>query len=411
MIAPALRRLDAGVSLGVVRGLQQQWAAVSLKERLEVVRRFRHELAARAADFQSKPELLVAQWLPLADAARFLEKEAPYILASQRLAANGRPFWMRGVEIEQIREPFGVVLIIAPSNYPYFLPGVQVLQALTAGNAVVLKPGCNGRPAALELQEMLETAGLPPELLVVLDESPAAAEQMIVQGVDKVVLTGSAETGRVVLKELAPHLTPCTMELSGDDPVIVRADADLELVAKALNFGMTLNRGKTCIAPRRIFVARQVSAALENRLPEGIRCTPFDTDDEAVRLAGASPFALGASVFGQEPAASELARRIRAGVVVVNDMIVPTADPRLPFGGRGDSGFGVTRGAEGLRDLTVIKTIVTRRGGWRPHLESQKPGDAELFCAYIEVAHGGSIIHKPGAVMKLLRALFRRMKS
>ena len=80
---------------------------------------------------------------------------------------------------------------------------------------------------------------------------------------------------------------------------------------------------------------------------------------------------------------------MRAGVVVINDVIVPTADPRLPFGGRGRSGFGVTRGAEGLLELTVPKVVAVRRGRRLFHLEAPHPGDAELFRAYLNLTHAG----------------------
>ena len=83
-----------------------------------------------------------------------------------------------------------------------------------------------------------------------------------------------------------------------------------------------------------------------------------------------------------------LAARVRAGSVCVNDLIVPTADPRLPFGGRGRSGFGATRGAEGLLEMTVAKTVSIRRGRFRPHLDAPKPGDAARFAHMTALLHG-----------------------
>jgi acyl-CoA reductase-like NAD-dependent aldehyde dehydrogenase len=367
--------------IAVANKRNTDWAATPLRDRLELVRWFRQQLTQISAD----AETLVAQILPLCDACRFLEREAEKILAPQHLPRSGRPFWMRDVEIQTYREPHGVVLILAPSNYPYFLPGVQMLQALVAGNTVLLKPGNGGLPAAKKMVSLL-----PEGLVDVLEEVPAF------EGIDKVILTGKAETGEAVLAQLAPHLTPATMELSGDDPVFVREDADLDLVVKAVEFGRQLNRGETCIAPRRIFAARGV------KLPWPV--THYDSDDEALALAE-SEYALGATVFGSEPGASEFAKRIRAGVVVVNDMIVPTADPRLAFGGRGRSGFGLTRGADGLREMTVLKSVITRRSRWRPHLLPAHDGDAELFRAYIELAHG---TRKLTAAGRLVKAILRR---
>ena len=96
--------------------------------------------------------------LPLADACRFLERQATRLLAPVRL--RHRPLWMCGVAAEVQRQPWGVVLIIAPSNYPLLLPGVQLVQALVTGNAVLLKPGVGGLATASMLKQLLVMAGL-----------------------------------------------------------------------------------------------------------------------------------------------------------------------------------------------------------------------------------------------------------
>jgi hypothetical protein len=109
--------------------------------------------------------------------------------------------------------------------------------------------------------------------------------------------------------------------------------------------------------------------------------------------------------------ALELAGFIRAGVVVVNDMIVPTADPRLPFGGRGMSGYGATRGAEGLLDLTAIKAVAVRKGKFRPHLDERHPGDGELFRAFLAASHGGSLRERWLGWRDVIRAAMARRKD
>ena len=87
--------------------------------------------------------------------------------------------------------------------------------------------------------------------------------------------------------------------------------------------------------------------------------------------------------------AAAFARRVHAGSVCVNDVVAPTADPRLPFTGRGRSGYGETRGAEGLLRMTVVKTLSQRRGSFRPHLDPPRPDGARLFGAMVAVLHGG----------------------
>src|SRR5579884_3889158 len=124
-----------------IRKVQEVWATTPLTDRLAIVRRFRHLLAAsalrlaeisRATTERPLTETLTAEVLPLADACRFLEREASLLLRRRYLGRSGRPLWLQGMQAEVRREPHGVVLILGPSNYPLFLPGVQTVQALAA---------------------------------------------------------------------------------------------------------------------------------------------------------------------------------------------------------------------------------------------------------------------------------------
>lgn len=448
-------------ALEAARTAQSQWARQTVRERMPVIRRVRAAIAERAVELEEASrtpqrrgpsEGLVAEVLPLADACRFLEREAPRLLAPRRRGRRGRPGWLNGVRLEVHREPFGLVLVIGASNYPLLLPGVQALQALVAGNAVLLKPGTGGRPAADLLGRILADAGLPEGLFQVLDESPQAAQQAIAGGVDKVLLTGSARSGEAVLNQLAGRLVPAAMELSGCDAVFVRPDADLDLVVRSLLFGLQLNGSATCIAPRRVFAPPALVPELERRLAAGVAGLPavvvppatlhlvttlirqavadggrplnwfpqgpdrmrpvvvadarpgmrllqedvfapvlslvaVADDEEALAADDRCPYALGAAVFGAEKGARQLAVRVRAGAVVVNDLIVPTADPRFPFGGRGRSGFGVTRGAEGLLELTTVKAVAVRRTRFRPHLDAPGSTDEGLFRGWLLTVH------------------------
>ena len=468
----------------VMRHAQTGWAVSGLRQRLSVVRRFRHllaaqaEVVAQAADQGGRrphAETLTAEIIPLAEACKFLEREARSILAPRQIGGRHRPLWLGGVTSEIRREPFGLVLVIVPSNYPIFLPGVQVLQALAAGNAVLLKPGVGGTPAAEALQRLLALAGLPPSLLRVLPEVPEAAQLAISAGVDKVFFTGSAATGAKILADLAPRAIPSAMELSGCDAVIVRADADLDLAVRAAVFGLRLNAGETCIAPRRVFVARSVATEFEGRLTQALAArgaapiapaarerllplllqalragahllagkiqpggaiigpvvlagakpslpllredifAPLLTiltvadDDEAVAFANDCPYALGATIFTRdEYAAHALAAQLQVGVVIINDLIAPTADARLPFGGRKLSGFGLTRGVEGLLEMTTTKVVTRRSGKWRPHLDEPQAGDADLFRAYLAAAHGSDWRARFGGLRQLVRLLVKR---
>lgn len=442
--------------------VQAEWAKLPVARRLDRLRRLRRLIAAEAESLAALVErpgrstamTLAAEILPLIEACRFLEKSAADLLAPRPLGRRGRPLWLFCATAEIRREPFGTVLILAPANYPLLLPGIQMLQAITAGNAVLVKPAAGCSAGIARLVELGERAGLPSGLCRLLDESLAAAETAIAAGPDLVILTGSAETGRAVLQSLAPRLIPAIMELSGNDPLFILPGADIALAARAMAYGLRLNGGATCIAPRRAFVPAALMPILQAHLvpllrdippvavPPAIRrrvlhlaeealaggamllgARPRPGDDamaplvlvqppldcgllredvfapvlsliavsdieQALDLARHCPYALGASIFGPEAAARAVAARIDAGSVTINDVIVPTADPRLPFGGGRNSGFGVTRGAEGLLALTRVKTVSVRRGRFHPHLRPEASRDAALFATLIRLLHG-----------------------
>lgn len=467
-------------AIASARVVQPAWAALPFAQRLRIIRRTRSLIAeealllAEAANrIRQRPlaEILSAEVLPLAGACRFLERESGRILKTRRIGSRGRPFWLTGVASEVRREPHGVVLIIGASNYPLFLPAVQMLQALVAGNAVLLKPGVGGSLAAGAFADVLRRTGTPSNLIQVLPESPTAAQSAIALGVDKVMLTGSATVGKAVLTQCAQTLTPATVELSGCDAMFVRADAEIELVVRAIQFGLRLNNGATCIAPRRVLVHRTLATELETRLravaletltivhPQLFQCVTeallggadlirgsiqsngrslsvplivasvkpsmrltreeifapvlslitVADDAEALAFTAQCPYSLGTTIFSRDEAAAKaLATQVRAGVVAINDLIVPTADPRLPFGGRGRSGFGVTRGEEGLLEMTVPKVISIRRGRSHPHFDETESGDEKLFTNYIRAAYGGKWRNRLAAVLEICRSIRRR---
>lgn len=477
--------LAPGVGQAVLRArtAQAAWAALPPAARVRPLDPLRRRIAAEADalldDLATRPgrqpaESLAAEVLPLADACRFLTREAASLLRPRRPGHRGRPAWLFGVDAEVRRDPFGVVLILAPSNYPLLLPGVQAVQALAAGNAVLVKPAPGCAAPMERLADWLADAGLPDGLFHVLGETLAHADAALEAGPDLVVLTGSAETGRRVQERLAPRLIPSIMELSGSDAVFVLPGADLDLVARALAFGLRFNGSATCIAPRRVFVPHDLAAGLEWRLAERLAAIPpapvplpvrhrvarlaaeavaagaraigrlpspesamaplalaaarpdmallsedvfapvlalvaVEDMEEALAQAARCPYALGASVFGPERTARALAARVDAGSVTVNDLIAPTADPRLPFGGRRCSGWGVTRGAEGLLEMTRVKTVSLRHRGPHPHFDGPDPGDEAMLRGLLGAAHGVGA-ERRAAWSGLARAVWERAR-
>lgn len=454
--------------------IERTWAEQSLAARLAVLKRTRRLLASRTDALtaaispglsRNPADTLVAEVLPLLAACDYLEREAAAILAPRRLGHRGLPLWLTGTESAVERVPLGRVLIIAPSNYPLFLPGVQVLQALAAGNSVLWKPGLGGAAIAQLFAQTMTEAGLPHGLLKITDESVAAAEAAIASGVDKVFFTGSAASGRRVLHQLAETLTPSVMELSGCDAVVVLPSANLDRVVKALSFGMRLNGSATCMAPRRIIAvgsARRLVAPLIEALAKlqpvrissatqhqiatlvseavaegatlhgtieesqwpilltgirpGMRIAQADLFapllmlieaadiEDARRINEACPFALTVSVFGDEREALNAVSTMTAGTVLINDLIAPTADPRVPFCGRRQSGFGATRGAEGLLEMTAPKTVLVRRGSSTRHFEPTSSTHIGLFQGLIRGGHAATWRERFEGVRQMIAA-------
>ncbi len=428
---------------------------------------------------RTRADSYASEVLPLLAACRFLVRSAEAVLKPRRLGRKGLPFWLGGVETAVHRVPFGTVLVIGPANYPLFLPGVQTRQALAAGNAVVWKPGAGGRAVAEVFAAAVARAGLPAGLLRVTEESVAAAEEQIRAGVDKIVFTGSGAAGRAVLKLAAESATPVVAELSGCDAVMVLPSADRTLVLDALCFGMRLNGSATCMAPRRLLLvgaghdrllgelsARfaamegvalaprtrdQVRALVRDAVaggamvcgdPEAARMKPVlvlqgraemhvaQADvfapvltvlqvrdvDEAVAVDGMCPFGLTAAVFGEAREAEALGERLEVGTVLVNDLIVPTADPRMSFGGRRGSGFGTTRGVEGLLEMTAVKTVAVRRsgGGKQASKRQYEPtGEAQeaLFAGVAGMSYGGTMRDRVAGLRRMLAAAQRIKKD
>lgn len=455
----------------------RSWSETSLSERLRVVEHFRRELVRNAQRLvglvrvpgRSAAESWAAELLPLADACRFVTLNARSVLSPQRVPDSGRPRWSTPSAIELHREPWGRVLIVAPANYPLFLAGVPVLQALCAGNTVELKPAPGFTELSETLRELWIQAELPESALTVLDESAGAVYDALEAGVDHVVFTGSAVAGRRVLQAAARSLTPATLELSGCDAVFLLDTADVKLAARAILFGLRLNGGATCLAPRRIFVPQRLKESFANTLQtqaadipplplSGTAAEQFAERIEAAIAAGARPvcgawgetcqpvvlegldgadplthadlmapiafvfqtmspedalarnalcpFGLGASVFGEPSAARAFAARIPAGCVTINDLIAPAADPRLPFQGWNQSGFGVTRGADGLRAMTRLKAISVPTSTWRPHLDG--PVTAETLHDVLHWAHGTSWTERWRALGRLIARTLRK---
>jgi aldehyde dehydrogenase (NAD+) len=166
-------------------------------------------------------------------------------------------------------EPYGVVGAITPWNFPISMAGWKLAPALAAGNAVVLKPSEMTPWSALFMAELSVRAGLPEGLInVVLGDGPGTGAAITGHpGIDKVSFTGSTRAGAAIMENIARcGIKPMTLELGGKSPMVVFADADLDLAADCLERGILPNAGQFCVAGSRMIVAREIADDLAERL-------------------------------------------------------------------------------------------------------------------------------------------------
>ena len=260
----------------LMRIAQGQWEQLPIKDKLQKVRKFRHLLVvqrdkiAKALFLDSgKPyeEALGAEILPLAEACKFLEKNAAHLLSPRKIRSSDTPWWLFLQKSKVHRKARGIVGIIGTWNYPLFLNGVQIIQALVAGNGVVWKPSENALETNKILAELLlET--FPPDIFKELSSSRESGPVLIDSNIDFVVMTGSVETGKAIAKKCAERLIPSTLELSGIDSLLLLDDGDVDLAMSAAWFAMNINAGQTCMASRRFLIPETMLEKVTTKLLE-----------------------------------------------------------------------------------------------------------------------------------------------
>lgn len=169
------------------------------------------------------------------------------------------PEWMPS-EAEIVPQPLGVVLVIAPWNYPVQLLVEPIATAIAAGNCVVAKPS-ELAPATSSLLAQLLRERLDPAAILVVEGGVEPTTQLLAEPFDHIFYTGSTNVGRVVMRAAAEHLTPVTLELGGKCPTYIDRSADVAEAAKRVAWAKFLNAGQTCLAPDYVLVDSTVADA------------------------------------------------------------------------------------------------------------------------------------------------------
>lgn len=167
------------------------------------------------------------------------------------------------------QEPYGVVLIMAPWNYPLLLSLTPLFGAIAAGNTVILKPASYTSNVSNVIYEIFKEFNKPELISVVLGDRNVN-QTLLDQRFDYIFFTGGINVGKIVLEKASKYLTPVTLELGGKSPCIVDKSADISLAAKRITWGKYLNAGQTCVAPDYICVHKDIKQNFINKCLEYI---------------------------------------------------------------------------------------------------------------------------------------------
>ena len=257
--------LEVSAAVARAHAAQRAWSEIALKKRVAVLHDFQSMLQQKKSEIceaitreTGKPitEALTTEVLVVLDSARFLIDNAYRLLRDESVPHGNIVTKLKSGRL--LHEPYGVVGIISPWNYPFAIPATETLAALVAGNAVVLKPSEFTSLTALELESLLRNAGLPEDVFQVVVGGGATGGALVHSQIDKLVFTGSVATGKRIAGAAAERLLPVVLELGGKDPMLVLDDADVDVASSAAVWGAFMNAGQTCLSVERCYVHRSL---------------------------------------------------------------------------------------------------------------------------------------------------------
>src|SRR5947209_6707585 len=274
---PLFATEDVARAVARARAAQKGWGALGFRERARVLMRARafvleelDEMARRIGWEWGKPaaEAIAMEIVPTLDLMQFFARKTARLLRPERIDIGLYRFLGRTSTVEY--RPLGVVAVISPWNFPWAIPLGEVVMALMAGNAVVLKPSELTPFVALKIGEVLARAGVPAGALEIVTGDGSTGAALTEAGVDKIMFTGSVATGRRVAEAAARNLIPVVLELGGKDPMIVFEDADLEAASSAAVWGAFANSGQACASVERCYVHERVADDFTARVVEKV---------------------------------------------------------------------------------------------------------------------------------------------
>ena len=272
----------------------QMWRKTSFETRKDFIMKAREiilaemdEIARLISDESGKPvaEALSMEIAPVLDLMQYFARNTEKLLRPRKI--NIGLYATLGRSSKIIYQPLGVVGIIPAWNYPFSIPLGETVMALMAGNTVVLKPSELTSFVGLKIGEIFRKAGLPENVVQIVTGAGASGAALVESAPDKIMFTGSVATGKKIAESVAKNLTSVVLELGGKDPMIVFADANLELAAEAAIWGAFCNSGQSCSSVERLYVEESVVKKLTDLIVEKTKKLKQDSGDKETTDIGA----------------------------------------------------------------------------------------------------------------------------
>lgn len=484
-----------------------KWKNKPVEERIGILGNFRELLLEKRQEVASvissetgkpKGEAILAEIPPVLDAIRFVEKNGKDLL-EENISLGYLDLLNRKSKIT--REPVGIVGLITPWNYPFGIPGSEVITSLFAGNSIVLKPAEQTTLTAIKMDELLKEAGVPDDVLHIIPGWGDITGQALVESnIDHISFTGSTKVGKSIQKTAYSNHITTHLELGGSDPAIVLPDADLELAADGIVWARFTNAGQTCAAVKRVFVMEEIEKEFKNLAMEKVEelrigygsgktfdmgpligedglekiktqiqksvdmgaeiliggekvegmdgyffkptvltnvtrdmpvmneetfgpVLPIMTvndEEKAVKMANDTRYGLTGSVWTRNVEHGEqLAQKINAGTVTINEHAYTYGLNATPWGGMKDSGTGRSHGKWGIEEVTRTKHVHAAKGEkipsgerirdpwWFPYSDDFE----EVIGEGLEVLYGGGIKGKIKNIFLLIRKFMKGEKE
>lgn len=438
---------EAAAVVARARAAQRAWFEAGLPARLEALRLWQESLRRNfdrivgmvVAEQGRPPFEALTEFLTAIELIAYYRAVAPRALAPKHHFVALDPHHQHWT----VRQPYGVVLVITPWNFPLILSITPLAAALVTGNAVIFKPSEYSTQVGELLARTLREAGIPEGVFQIVHGKGDLGAALIEQNPDKISFTGSTATGRKIALAAAERLIPVTLELGAKDAALVLEDADLERAANGIVWGAMFNAGQACLSIERVYAMRPIAeplmqamkAVIERHIAVGagespqvsmgvlttqaqleivdrqvreavaggarlicggevleghngrayaptiltdltpdmrlmreetfgpvVAVVPIDRPEEGVQAINALSYGLTCSVWTRQRARGlALMEQIEVGHASLNDHIITASVPQAPWGGVKYSGYGRSRGVEGLHDMTYAKVYSAER--------------------------------------------------